>query len=116
MQRPLPSAAQAQGAAAGAWPTKSVKLIIPFPPGGVAEITGRPTAMAMEKILKQPIALVNRPGAGGAVAMIDPGQFQQAFYNLIRNAFQVRSMIEREAVLKIIHAGIAARPVIPPRA
>jgi tripartite-type tricarboxylate transporter receptor subunit TctC len=50
-----------------AFPTRAITLIIPFPPGGVAEITGRPTAMAMEKILKQPIALVNRPGAGGAV-------------------------------------------------
>ena len=49
------------------YPTRAVTLIIPFPPGGVAEITGRPTAMAMEKILKQPVVLVNRPGAGGAV-------------------------------------------------
>ena len=49
------------------FPTRAMTLIIPFPPGGVAEITGRPTAMAMEKILKQPMALVNRPGAGGAV-------------------------------------------------
>ncbi len=50
-----------------AFPTRAITLIVPFPPGGVAEITGRPTAMAMEKILKQPMALVNRPGAGGAV-------------------------------------------------
>jgi tripartite-type tricarboxylate transporter receptor subunit TctC len=50
-----------------AFPTRAITLIIPFPPGGVAEITGRPTAMAMEKTLKQPIVLVNRPGAGGAV-------------------------------------------------
>ncbi len=49
------------------FPSRAITLIVPFPPGGVAEITGRPTAMAMEKILKQPIALVNRPGAGGAV-------------------------------------------------
>ncbi len=57
------SSAQAQDA----FPARAITLIIPFPPGGVAEITGRPTAMAMEKILKQPVALVNRPGAGGAV-------------------------------------------------
>jgi len=50
-----------------AFPTRAITLIVPFPPGGVAEITGRPTAMAMEKILHQPIAIVNRPGAGGAV-------------------------------------------------
>ena len=49
------------------FPARAITLIIPFPPGGVAEVTGRPTAMAMEKVLKQPVALVNRPGAGGAV-------------------------------------------------
>ena len=59
----LACAAQAQDA----YPTRAITLIIPFPPGGVAEITGRPTGMAMERILKQPVALVNRPGAGGAV-------------------------------------------------
>ena len=42
-------------------------MIVPFPPGGVADITGRPTAAAMEKILKQPVVVANRGGAGGAV-------------------------------------------------
>ena len=40
------------------FPTRAITLIIPFPPGGVAELTGRPTAMAMEKILKQSAYLV----------------------------------------------------------
>ncbi|MBI2509554.1 MAG: tripartite tricarboxylate transporter substrate binding protein, partial [Betaproteobacteria bacterium] len=42
-------------------------MIVPFPPGGVADLTGRPIAAAMEKVLKQPIAPVNRSGAGGKV-------------------------------------------------
>jgi len=42
-------------------------MIVAFPPGGVADITGRPTAAAMEKILKQPVSVLNRPGAAGAV-------------------------------------------------
>jgi tripartite-type tricarboxylate transporter receptor subunit TctC len=50
-----------------AFPTRAITMIVPFPPGGVADTTGRPTAAAMEKILKQPIAVTNRPGAGGAV-------------------------------------------------
>lgn len=49
------------------YPSRSVTMIVPFPPGGVADITGRPTAVALEKILKQPVAVANRPGAGGAV-------------------------------------------------
>jgi tripartite-type tricarboxylate transporter receptor subunit TctC len=42
-------------------------MIVAFPPGGVADITARPTAAAMEKILKQPVSVTNRPGAAGAV-------------------------------------------------
>ena len=54
--------AQAQDA----WPTRPISMIVAFPPGGVAEIVGRPLAMAMEKTLRQPVLIVNRPGAGGA--------------------------------------------------
>jgi tripartite-type tricarboxylate transporter receptor subunit TctC len=58
-------------AAAGAqdYPTKPITMIVPFPPGGVADIVGRPLAAAMEKTLKQPVIVVNRAGAGGAVGM-----------------------------------------------
>src|SRR5688572_10483080 len=49
------------------YPTKPVSMIAPFPPGGVADIVGRPLAASMEKTLKQPVLVVNRPGAGGAV-------------------------------------------------
>ena len=55
--------AQAQDA----WPTKPITMIVAFPPGGVADIVGRPLAVAMEKTLKQPVLVVNRTGAGGAV-------------------------------------------------
>jgi len=50
-----------------AWPTKPISMIAPFPPGGVADIVGRPLAASMEKTLKQPVLVVNRSGAGGAV-------------------------------------------------
>ncbi len=49
------------------YPSRSLTMIVPFPPGGVADTTGRPTAAALEKIFKQPVAVTNRPGAGGAV-------------------------------------------------
>ena len=50
-----------------AYPTKPITMIAPFPPGGVADIVGRPLAASMERALKQPVLVVNRPGAGGAV-------------------------------------------------
>ena len=52
-----------------AYPSKPVTMVNPFPPGGVADIVGRPLAALMEKTLKQPVVMVNRPGAGGAVGM-----------------------------------------------
>jgi tripartite-type tricarboxylate transporter receptor subunit TctC len=58
----LPAVLQAQD-----YPTKPITMIAPFPPGGVADIVGRPLAASMEKVLKQPVLVVNRSGAGGAV-------------------------------------------------
>jgi len=58
----IPLAAGAQD-----FPSRAITMIVAFPPGGVADITGRPTAAALEKVLKQPVSVVNRPGAAGAV-------------------------------------------------
>lgn len=63
---PLFAAAQAE---AQTFPDRAITMIVPFPPGGVADQTGRPVAAAMEKILKQPVVVSNRQGAGGAVGM-----------------------------------------------
>lgn len=61
------AAASAAAIAQDAYPSRAITMIVPFPPGGVADTTARPTAAAMEKILKQPVTIANRPGAGGAV-------------------------------------------------
>lgn len=49
-----------------AYPSRPLNMVVAFPPGGVADIVGRPLAVAMEKALKQPVLVINRPGAGGA--------------------------------------------------
>ena len=51
------------------YPSKPITMIVPFPPGGVADIVGRPLAAVMQKSLNQPVVVVNRTGAGGAVGM-----------------------------------------------
>ncbi len=50
-----------------AWPSRPITMIVPFPPGGVADITGRPTAHVMGKLLKQSVVVQNKGGAGGSV-------------------------------------------------
>lgn len=54
-------------APAQGYPTKPINMIAPFPPGGVADIVGRPLAASMEKTLGRPVLVVNRSGAGGAL-------------------------------------------------
>jgi tripartite-type tricarboxylate transporter receptor subunit TctC len=61
----LPLAASAQMD----YPYKTVTMIVPFPPGGVADITARPAADAMGRFLKQTVVVENKAGAGGGVGM-----------------------------------------------
>jgi tripartite-type tricarboxylate transporter receptor subunit TctC len=58
-----------RGLAAEAYPSRPLNMIVPFPPGGVADLTARPLAAAMEPALKQPVAVVNKGGAGGLVGI-----------------------------------------------
>jgi tripartite-type tricarboxylate transporter receptor subunit TctC len=51
------------------FPARPITLVAPFPPGGVADLTARPVAAAMEKVLKSPVVVVNKTGAAGAVGM-----------------------------------------------
>jgi tripartite-type tricarboxylate transporter receptor subunit TctC len=51
------------------YPSKPISVVVPFPPGGVADIVGRPAADAMSRYLKQPVIIENKPGAGGGIGM-----------------------------------------------
>jgi tripartite-type tricarboxylate transporter receptor subunit TctC len=50
-----------------AYPTRPITLVVPFPPGGIADLTARPLAASLERTLKQPVVVTNKPGAAGAV-------------------------------------------------
>ena len=52
-----------------AYPNKPITMIVPFPPGGVADIVARPAADAMSRHLKQPVVIENKAGAGGGIGM-----------------------------------------------
>ncbi|MBL8336402.1 MAG: tripartite tricarboxylate transporter substrate binding protein [Rhodoferax sp.] len=60
----LPWAARAQAA----WPTRPVKILISFPPGGSSDFVGRTLAPFLAEQLGQPFVVDNKPGAGGMIA------------------------------------------------
>src|SRR5256886_5550097 len=66
-----------------AYPSKPVTMVVPFPPGGVADIVGRPLAAGMNHGLKQPVVVVNRTGAGGAVGMASVAKAAADGYTLL---------------------------------
>ncbi len=49
------------------YPSRPINMVVAFPPGGLADLTARPLAAALERILKQPVVVSNKPGAAGAV-------------------------------------------------
>ncbi len=56
-------------AAQTAWPTRPITMIVPFPPGGLADLVARPVAEAMSRDLGQPVVIENKAGAGGGIGM-----------------------------------------------
>ena len=61
----LLASAQAQSA----WPTKPIRLLVPFAPGGSSEIVARSAANELGKTLGRPVLVDNKPGAAGNIAM-----------------------------------------------
>jgi tripartite-type tricarboxylate transporter receptor subunit TctC len=59
----LPATGSAQG-----FPSKPVRIVCPFPPGGGVDITARAIGLELSKSLGQPVTVENKPGAGGNIA------------------------------------------------
>lgn len=52
-----------------AWPSRPITMVVPFPPGGVADTVARPVAESLARELKVPVVVENRVGAGGATGI-----------------------------------------------
>ena len=91
----LPAAAVAQTA----YPDRPITMIVPFPPGGVADITARPVAAAMTNYLKQTVVVENKAGAGGGVGMQHVARAKPDGYTILLALSSISIIPEADKVL-----------------
>lgn len=86
------SAALAQAGVAD-YPSKPVKLIVPFPPGGTSDVMGRVIAEELARHFKQPFIVDNKGGAGGAIGTDQAAKAPADGYTLLLSGIGSNAVI-----------------------
>lgn len=116
-------------ARAQAWPSKSIRFVVPFAPGGSSEIVARSTAAEMSKLLGQSVYVDNKPGGAGNVAMgevaraddqhtlilghigtlaVNPYIFDKLPYDPVKD-FKPISLLAKVPSLYVVHPDVPAK-------
>jgi tripartite-type tricarboxylate transporter receptor subunit TctC len=82
------------------YPTRSITMLVPFPPGGVADAVGRPVAEAMGRYLKQAVIVENKGGAGGGIGMAQVAKSKPDGYTVLMALSSLVVLPEADKVLK----------------
>jgi tripartite-type tricarboxylate transporter receptor subunit TctC len=82
------------------FPTHPVNMLVPFPPGGVADTVGRPVAEAMGRALKQSVIVENKGGAGGGIGMAQVAKAKADGYSVLMALSSIVVLPEADKVLK----------------
>jgi tripartite-type tricarboxylate transporter receptor subunit TctC len=81
------------------YPTKTITMIVPFPPGGVADTVARPVADALSRELKQPVIVENKAGAGGGVGMAYAAKANPDGYTIMMALSSISIIPEADKIL-----------------
>ena len=92
-------AAAGAAAAQPAWPDRPITLIVPFPPGGVADTVARPVAEALSRELKQTVVIENKAGAGGALGIGAASRAPADGYTLLLSLSSISILPEADRIL-----------------
>jgi tripartite-type tricarboxylate transporter receptor subunit TctC len=82
-----------------AWPAKPITMIVPFPPGGLADLVARPVAEAMSRDLGQPVVIENKAGAGGGIGMGYTAKAKPDGYTVVMALSSLTVIPEADALL-----------------
>src|SRR5512143_3657191 len=85
--------------AAAQYPDHPITMIVPFPPGGVADTVARPMADALSRELKQPVVIENKAGAGGAIGMAQVAKAKPDGYTVLMALSSYTVLPEADKVL-----------------
>jgi tripartite-type tricarboxylate transporter receptor subunit TctC len=65
------------------YPVKSINLVVPYAAGGSSDLSARPYVQEMREILKQPLIVLNKPGAGGGIGAAEVARARGDGYTLL---------------------------------
>jgi tripartite-type tricarboxylate transporter receptor subunit TctC len=89
----------AEASAQEAYPSKPITLVVPFPPGGVADIVARPAADALGRVLGAPVVIENKAGAGGGIGMAYVAKAKPDGYTLLLALSSISILPEADKII-----------------